>query len=155
MLHQSTYVEELLQKALDEQTRTPVLRSISLLLRVYGCDTQPESTAKSVSEGDVAFVTETVRNYWDKSLPEYCSVLATCIVGLGVAGKSKFPPQMLEGVNEILENRGSDQAEATCSMLRAASMAMFPAEEDEISHRWSRRFWNTNYRLSSCEFHRE
>jgi hypothetical protein len=62
---------------------------------------------------------------------------------------------MLEGVNDILDNPGSDSAEATCSMLRAASMAMFPVEEDEIAVRWWRRFWNTNYRLSSCEFRDE
>jgi hypothetical protein len=155
LLHRSNFAEETLQKTSDEGTYTTVINALALLRRVYRPEEDQDPAPDSTPVEDAEQITEAVRNYWDKNLPAYCSVLATCIVGLGVAGKMKFPPHMLEGVNDILDNPGSDSAEATCSMLRAASMAMFPVEEDEIAVRWWRRFWNTNYRLSSCEFRDE
>lgn len=144
-----------LQGSVDPAACAAINRAISLLVRVYGTDEAPSDKPPIFTPSEAMRIEQTVRTYWDKSTPEYCSVLATCIIGLGVAGKGHYPSDMLKGVNTILESPGSDEAEATSSMLRAASMAMFPMEEDDVSRQWCRRFWNTNYRLSACELRNE
>jgi hypothetical protein len=126
--------------------------AITMIAGTYGFG--PEGSKRVCADPEIARgrIVESIYRYWDKSQPEYCSVLATCVVALAVAGRLKVPRSLLAGVNSILEEPGSLEAEATSSMLRALSNAFFPQEEDNLSRSWSEAFWKRNFHLDECRF---
>jgi hypothetical protein len=110
-------------------------------------------TGLMTNEQLVHLVTTAVDRHFDKYETPGVVLNGAVLVGRIIAGTihhatGEPPPDL----NSVIEKPDSDEAARAAGYMRNTAMQEFGMRKNEP--KWSRYFWNNNYRLSKCTFER-
>jgi hypothetical protein len=111
-------------------------------------------SAKQNSDEHIIRLKNSVKRFSNRFETPGAALIGAFVFLQAFVGRIQVPPDVIQGINSIVSNPGSDEAEMASSMVRATMLAMWSADNED-KKQWPKVFWYANLKVSGCDYDRK